>query len=900
MKHKGGNMNKLWILVILLCASLACGYEQGIHLVRPDSEYITQEYTVPEYLSVEDLTFLTCLEDEELSVSSSVMCLDNNNFEDVSVYQWGEENCYIGSFNLEQFDCDNVRIQSEYTKDNENYRLYKDLRLNTFSELLDIILNTQYTDGGWKTNRDTAYGILGLSQFPDLFDYEIGEAVEYLQMERNEEKKCWPDAPCDIPLTMEILYILTHSGIDDARRVVHDARNWIEYRQNYYEQGDKWSVEVTPLDNPLVFVASTGKGSENFSLEEDESQVYSFDVTLNTTLSVASYDPFDAKIMNQHGDVVYTYQGDNLSYSMPGAGWSLHRKGEPCDHLSTAYAANLDLHDPNKREAKRWMFSELKFADTVGFYFKELLPTALWVSAFSNTSSEWMSDYEPYMDRFTYIDGTKEHFERYREETLNWLLFQQNNEGSWGPSNGTVSEKAVPTAISVMALQAFGMNRTFEPIEDAEQWLSENEVNISRNDTTALGSSFYVLRNNARPILTSEPGVVVLDEEKVSFDLFNPTPFDLENLKYNFSESIRDVVRLDEKSTISSYSYRKLNLYKETSSVDEMYGFLNISTEGKMVARVPVIITDFPSINVTPESPVRVFGRSGAIPLEVDKSHHEFICSVDWEQQEISSSNFKIKSSNEKIDITFDMPDSKEALYTGVMECEARGKSYSQDISVYINRYSSYPLTLSPTNIYVNSSKSGFNISVKNNLDVQITPEIEVPDEFFQATGMVTLNPGETKSVNIANLVPSNMNYTTSFDITVSTLGESESLPVVVDIEYMPDDSSIIPLIIVLSFIIVVGGSLGYLVYYYRKPLMKYLNKMDRFKVKQEIEEKLNNLDDLKKEEKVNSVSNMVKILKFQDKKEEEIRETLKKYFTDDEIEEALRKGGLTLGGPQG
>ncbi|MGM5488441.1 MAG: hypothetical protein ACQESG_05820 [Nanobdellota archaeon] len=898
MRCKRGIMRNFFVL-LLLSASLVCAYEQGIHLIRPDSGYIGEDYSLPEYLSVEDLTFLTCLEDENLTVRSSVMCLDSNDFEDVPVYRWGTENCYVGSFNLDQFDCDRVRIQSEYNKNGENYRIYKDLRLNVFSELLDTILSTQFTDGGWKTNRDTAYGILALAQFPKLFAYEITQALDYLEMERNEEQKCWPEAPCDLPRTMEILYILTHSGIDGARRVVHDARNWVEYRQNYYEQADTWKVRVFPFDGKQQFVVNAGGGSENFTVDEGESFVYPFDATLNTTVSLASYDVFEADILNQHGEVVYSFQGDNLSYDLPGACWSLYRKGEPCNYISTSYAANLDLHDPNLREAKRWMFKELTFADTVGFRFDDMRSTALWISAFSNTSDAWVDDYEPYMKRFTYIDSSTEHFDRYREETLNWLLFQQNNEGTWGPNNGTIAEKAVPTVLGVMALQSIGKNRTFEPIEDAEQWLSEHESNISRNDTVALGSSFYVLRNNARPLLTSEPGVIVLDEDRVSFELFNPTPFDFENLRYNLTGKLQDAVKLDEKTTISSYSYRKINLYKETSSVDELYGFLNISNGEEMIASIPVIVTDFPSINVTPASPVRIFGRNGKIPLTVKKSHHEFVCSVEWEQPEISSANFKISSAKESLAVSFDKAESKEALYTGIMECEARGYSYSQKISVYLNRYSSYPITLNPMQVYVNKSKDSFNISIQNNLDVQISPEILVPDEYFQASGMVTLNPGERESVSIANLVPRNMNYTAAFDITVSSLGVSESLPVVVDIEYVPDDSSILPLIITLTFIVLVGGGAGYVIYRYREQLMKYLNKMDRFKLKQEITENLQNLDNLKSEEKINSVVNMVKILRFQDKNDADIREALKKYFTDNEIEEALSKGGLTLGGPE-
>ncbi len=522
-----------------LCADTEDIYEQGIHLVRPDSDYIYDNYSFSEYLSVEDLVFVSCLEEEDVPLQPSVMCIDNNNFEDLEAIKWTKENnCYISYMNLEGFDCDNIRLQAEYSIEGETFRLYKELNVNELSKVLDKIIDTQYSDGGWKTTIDTAYGIWALSRFGDIFHSEIDRALDWLKLERNDELKCWPKAPCHLPLTIEILYLLTLSGFDDAKRAVHDARNWIETMQKFYEQGDKWSVEIEVFREDTNFMLAAVDDEildEDFEMDNKTKKTLYFNAYKNSTLYLISHDNFKAEIKDKNGELVYRYQGSNLSYTIDGACWSANAKGEPCNTETTAYAVNLNLESRNIREAKRWMFSKINYSDVVGLFYGDIndtIETSLFISSMHNMSSSgYLNDYSPYISRYDYMSEPNR-YDAYISDAVDWLLFKQNNEGSWGQLNESVAYKAKYTAYSVLALKDYGYNRTYEPIEDAEAWLSKNEFNISRNDTASLSSAFYVLRNNARPLLASNPGIITIKEKVTQIELINPTTFDLDNLEY--------------------------------------------------------------------------------------------------------------------------------------------------------------------------------------------------------------------------------------------------------------------------------------------------------------------------------------------------------------------------------
>ncbi len=872
-----------FIMLSLVVAAQEPKYEEGIHLLRPDTGYISKDTTFPEYLSVEDIQFLSCTEvDYPLKVS--LLCLNNNNFVDLETYKWTEDqNCYLSGYNLKNFPCKTMLIQSEYTVDDENFRMTKQVSVKKLTKVLDHILENQYNDGGWRESLSTAYGIYALSFYQEIFDYEIEEAMRWLKLNRNDDEKCWPKSPCDKKHTAHILALLTLSNYTDYYRILNDGENYMEKMHNFYEQGDRWTVSVSPLV-PFTTLSIVSYAdeilSENFTLTNSSWTDFYFTTEMGQRLVVVSTENIKARIINQEGDVLIDYQGDNLSYTQPGACWSINRKGEPCDLRTTLYNTVLDLPEERISAAKDYLVSEIENSTLVGKYVgdeSDPIDTALflYVTEDSHSSDDWMP------------------------KIVDWMTYHQNNEGSWG--DGNISEKANPTAFSVISLLNFGYNRSSEQVEDAEAWASENEEDADANATIIQASLFSILKNNARPMVTTDPSVLTVTGPLTTIDVLNPTTFNLREVDYEFSDNLKDILSIEKKSEISSYSYRRLKVTKTGEQTANIYGYLIITNLDREVGKVPVIVSDFPMLNVTVAESQYVFGTKASVSLQATKSSHEFVCQVSWTDSDISTpGSFKISGQSSSFSVTFDKALTKEEVYRGTLECSNGGTSYEFPISVFFTRYSSQPLTIGDSTDVINSTSQDVFITIINNLDQDLRVDVKIDnlEDYFTFDPSITLDPSEERNFTIANIIPDGVNVTGNVGVTFTALEQTKEASFLVDVEYLaPGRFDLIKLIIILTFTTILIGGLGYLAYWKRDDIIKFANKLNVVKLKQKVQEEEKEISEIKEEERDLIIVNLFKIMRFQNKDDKEIRESLIKNFSRKEIIEALERSGNSLQG---
>jgi hypothetical protein len=868
---------------LVLSLSSVFAYEEGIHFIRPEDGYILTDYSFPEFLSVEDITFIACTEDD-LPLKSSLLCLDNNNFVDLDTYKWtDDENCYLSSFNLKGIPCKNLIIQSEYTKDDENYRISKKVRVNKLTKVLDHVLGNQYNDGGWRESISTAYGIWALSYYDEIFDFEIESGMRWLKLNRNDDEKCWPKSPCEMERSANILALLSLANYTDYYRVLNDGENLMEELQNYYIQGNTWKTEVFPLV-PYTTLSLVSYDQEilgeNFTLANNSWTEFSFQAYTDRELLVISDENVKARIINQEGDILVNYQGDNMSYTTPGACWSSNKKGEPCDLRVSLYNTLLKLPDDNIEQAKLWLETVVENSTLVGSYVgdeEDPIDTALFLYLMeeSHASEEWLP------------------------KIVNWVTYNQNNEGSWG--EGNVSEKAVPTALSSLALLKYGYNRSSEQVEDAEEWASENEEDADLNDTITQSALFSILRNNARPLVTSSPLILQIRNTVTEVDLFNPTTFDLKEVDYEFSDNLADILSIEKKSEISAYSYRKLMVTKIGEQTQNTYGHLKITNLGREIGRIPIIVSDFPTLNVSVTESLFVFGTSAKLSLQATKSNHEFICEMSWNSADIKTpGSFKISGPSVEFQIAFDRPATKEEVYKGTLSCKQGEKVFEFPVSTFITRYSSEPLDVGAIDSLVNSTSDNMVVSLRNNLDQDLTVSISFDQlsDMFDFESQVTLNPNENRNITFYNRIPGQINVSGSPTITFSALDRQKTVIADVNVIHIPEkDLDLIKLIVILAFISIVISVGAFFAYKKREEIVRMFNRLNIVKLKEEVKEEEKEIGEMKTEERDMIITNLFRIMRFQNKDDKEIKESLLKNFTRKQIADALEKSGNSLQG---
>lgn len=888
----------VFTLVLLLATALLSSFSIAasiaggeITLIRPESEYIDFSYVPAEYLSIEDLTFKTCIEEDNTQIRTSVLCRDDASFEDLNVYPWKDDssNCFISSYDISQRECGDLLIESEYVKDDEVVKLSQDIKVNRFSTLLDLVSKEQYSDGGWKNATETASGILTLSNYDEIYSDEIALANQWLKKYRDNEFKCWPNEDCTVSETAKILAYLTLAENNDSLRVMHDGLVFLKKWQSYFKEGDKWNLTIRPFEsgntNCIITFDQDHLNDKQFIINENVTAKYQLTAIPNEKLIVICDQNIYANLTTTDNEVPFIYEGDNLSYTIPYACWPIDSKWGTCDPQATAFALLTDLEDERKEGAVKYLESLRK--TTVGDEDYIL-----------NSSNITLTSL------YTYYLGNKSKDYDDAENFVSWLRFKQNNNGSWG--NASFHENIMPTAFSILALLSNKFTRNDEPIQDAEAWINGEELKLSQNKTADYvgwnsteknALAFTVLKNNARPILKAEPMIILIDKNEVEVDLFNPTTFPLENVQYRFSDKLKDLISIkNEREEIPAYTYIKLDIIKEKVETGEVFGDLIIENEGIEIAKIPVMIVNSPKIDIkVKETAMTVFGTKTNLGFNIVKTPHNFDCTLIWDEEDITSkSQFTIAGKSISVDLVFREAERVENTYNGEFICTARNEEFRIPFEVDISRYKVFPFDIMNDNIFMNETDAQKNFTIINNLDESLDFQIKFAkaEKYFNlGSTTITLGPQEKKNISIYQNSPGDVNISRTNTIEVTALDQKKTITFrgILTAKEVKSGSSLIFWMMLLIILCVIGA-LGTLAYNYKDKLAeiemfsfmkKESGKTDKIKMK---------IKKLEERERMTAIFNMIHIMRMLNKEDKEIQERLKKEgFTDKHIKDAFQ-----------
>ncbi|MFT4250309.1 MAG: hypothetical protein ACMXYD_03030 [Candidatus Woesearchaeota archaeon] len=718
----------------LVIATYEENIREGIYLVRPDNEYI-QEETIPTYLENEDLTFFACIEEQDTPLRLSILCEDTNEFADIPAYKWGPQNCYIGSINLEQFDCTQAIARAEYVQAEENLQLQQRIRINAFSKTLDRVVETQFSDGGWQGPLDTAYGLLVISKFPDLFEQRIEQAIQYLTLNRDEEDKCWPATNCQTSTTANILYLLNQAGFENLR-IQHDGHLYLQREQTYFTQNSRWQARITDhtinLNNTVdtSCVYDYNNNIETFSLERNpETTIRELTPMYEQEISIVCTEPVFIHLHNEFNEQLLSYQGTNFTYSIPPPCWTIGNERITCDVRTTLFAVGTSIAANQKSQASNYLASLLVDDRTAGKNLEEN-PTTINNALYAQLISTQ------------------------RQAVIQNLLYYQRNDGSWNNNNtyyphsyfeatqeereripyrvnDSVTHSIVQTGYAIMALE--NDERHEENLRDAQRYVSlaeeETALNLTDEELTdeetvqayeeAVASilsdpkrnamAFYVLKNHARPIIRTTPKILFLDREETTIDLVNPTIFDLENLEYELPNNLQGKLFIEERDFIGAYSFRRIAI-RVLDDTEESFGYLRIKINTNEYLKLPIILDQQPELEITIPEEITIFGASATLPFTIEKSDHEFSCSLEWESEGISSNTpFNVHNTQENLyeyPVRFASTQTENRVYEGTITCESGSVTFITPFATNILRFATRPLQVRPATISITDTEN--------------------------------------------------------------------------------------------------------------------------------------------------------------------------------------------------
>lgn len=865
-------MRYLVLFLLISLQATAINVRGGdIFLVRPDSPYIDSEYVPAEFLSVEDLVFYTCIE-ENLPVKSTVICMDDNSFKDVTVTRWLEkENCYIGTYDLDAKDCRQMIIQSEYEKDDELITVQREIKVNRLSSILDLVTRNQYSDGGWRDAVDTASGIWVLSNYKNIYDDELEMGIDWLKLNRDNEYKCWPKDDCSVRTTAKIMAYLALAGLNDTYRIVHDGIVYLENMQNFYTDEERWNLKISPFESGttscIISYERDLLNEQNFSVEQNSIVNFTISPYPGDELIVLCDQNFKANLTTSIDEEVFIYEGDNMSYITPENCWSSDSKWGDCDMAATLFATVANVSDDSRELSLEYLKKQL---------------------VQERAGEKSIKRKVNYSALYAYVADNK--------NVTSWLRYKQNNDGSWG--NNSDMRNIITTGYSLLGMLASGFNRTDEVIEDAEEWVNDRELDFILNITSEYKAwnsternalAFIVLRNNARPVIKSNPMLVLIDNDAVDVELYNPTTFDLDDITFKFSDNLKDILEIEEQEYIPSYSYVRQTITRKKAETGNIYGYLSVFNGDEELGMVPVTITNFPKIEIeSAKDNFIVFGTSAKIDFKITKTAHRFDCDLAWDDTDISSKEeYTLDSNSLSVDVSFTSAERVEKTYKGTFSCVSGEHSFDVPVDVRVSRYSDFPFEVIPSEIFVNDTNPS-SIIIENRLDETLDVKVELvkASSYFElARTTVAIDPNNKVNISIYNNVPATSNVTESNMIKVTGLEQIREVSFRADITAVPEKRrnpfvmySLLGLLIVL---LAVGG---YFAYKYRdnlKSLLKKGSNIDEVKVR---------IKKLEEKEKQTAIMNMINILRILKQDDVQIRTRLKaENFSDEEIDNALK-----------
>lgn len=738
--------NKSILLILLL-------FFFSLNQVAAEIKVISPEpMSSGKYHASGNLVFISC--GNGLSVQHNIQICGEEQV-GIPIYPW-ENSCFISSIQILDPECNLMYLS--VLDDEGNILDSKTVVLDDSSRYPEIVSSQQGWKGDWNSDPETtAHHIWLLSGLGSQYVDEIENGMEWLKLTRHPTEKCWPAEGCSIEQTAKTLAYLVHSKQNDSRRVIHDAQAWLNSQQNIPGESP-WSVKIT------------SDYDTNCTLSVDDTQ--SFDVEKKKTLSI-DFIPKTGDYVNiscEDRVGIFLYDDlDNLivshpatrdfEYTLPEECWS-QTKWSDCDPAITLYSLLTDLPSENFKKGKNYIDTKLLEDETIGEYLDTINPlthSALYLQ---------------------YIESD--------ENIIDWLIYEQKNQGYWGIESNILQTLQVYEALSNTEFDAKS-----EVLNDAYSWIEKKRPFGGWGDPIIDDLTYLILgTDNDLPIESSPMILILNDSSEISFTLRNPSSHDYYDLRLNASEEIKGMLDQNFSFNLSSGISESLSIPLLERRDGSYYGTLDIIESTlvgqEVLLKIPVIIINPSYVSVDYPASVKVFGDLKNVSFVVNRSSSEYECMINDTTGFFEDSWKKVPRLGTQtylLDLEYTSRDTFDIV--GEIECISSINKISIPLFFEVDQYPGPPFT-SWLDMNKTFSRHDLNIlEIANNLDEDLTVTVLVDDVlFFAEPDYFSISPRETAQIPINSYVPFGQNYSGNFSVHVESLGYTSTH----DVEVIYDD----------------------------------------------------------------------------------------------------------------
>ena len=779
------SISKLLLVFVLVSLSLTYGVladedddqerqsiPDGIYFVRPESADQESVDFKPEFVPAEPVVFFSCMEGSP-RVYNSVYCKnDPSNIVELETHPW-KHSCHISAHNTTDLDCSELIVMAEYEVGDEILRWEEEITVTDVQSIPYILLDTQAEDGGWGDPVSTAWVIWALAEFGEddyqesAFASQVEDGLRWLKENRDPEEKCWPEDDCNIRITAEVLAALNEARLtqrSDWLRIVHDASVWLSLQQNLFDlrnpteddtTEETWTAYLTGVDWTENDEADYTSCLIEYADEYDEMLQVVFDETYEIEFTpvhderftvLCSPNSLPMMIRNNRDELVFNSTTGNVTYRIPGACWNDKEPWQNCDIKTTNFGSTVESLDSVRRNlGSDWLENNLDDSD-IGLHF--------------DTGDRYFDTAWFLYKRFGKGDDTEEdELSELERRIVRWLLFHQNNDGSWGNESIEMNENLEATAMVSLALSEVNNGSYSEFIKDANVWISDNRPSEGWDTVKRDALGFLSFSKSAKPFIIARDGLVTMRRNRIDVELYNPTSFDFNNLEFVLKDGLEDYVELDGIGSLASDYFKFIELKLEENPESSVMGEISILNDGYEIGRIPVLIQQVPEIDILPDRrEYPIYNAQGDIVFDIDKTEGVSLdCRLRWDDPAVTSRERFSISGQERIttEIILSEVRNQRKEYSGHFECVHDGMNMTMPFTIETVQFEDVPFTVDPKSLNITSTEEGMTFTIYNNVDIEIMveSEFEVEDPYMMISNpQVQIDPLDRAEVTITPL----------------------------------------------------------------------------------------------------------------------------------------------------
>ncbi|MFT4312100.1 MAG: hypothetical protein ACMXYF_02625 [Candidatus Woesearchaeota archaeon] len=821
-------------------------------------------------LQPQDLAYYSCVRSGQEFDSTQFVCLDDYRTVDVQA-QWWNESCYYSIINLQDIACNSGLIESFYVENNRLEKTTLPVQINKVLLTPKDVIAQQRWDGGWGTARDTAVALWALHDVSHHYQDEIEEGKLWLKNNRDDLTKCWsrlPNGGCDYTDTALTLGILRLSQITDEHRIISDGQVFLSSIQNYIEE-NSWKMQIRAIDDATCTVYyQNSRIVDNVTIEQNEQRRVDFTADYSNVFNVTCSQRVDFSLYDHRNIERFSHRlpedgrralgfsdsydfADNATYNLiriPPPCWSTGSVFEDgCSVQLTTYAAALNIDDQRRNAAKEYLLATAANDSIIGRY----LPTS-------------MPEFDTMYYLLTIADDPD-------DQLLSWVLFNQNNDGSFG--RGSEYERILSTSMAIDALSKKEFDQKNETLRDAAHYISKKYAFEPFESVQANAATFRSLYQNRRPLLKIVDPQIFDISSSTTVLVHNPTNIDIMDIRLYTTGQ----VRAQGPETIFANQTVEVQLSPNATQAGDFASTVTIEGNPQGFSRqnlttIHARIQSQPQLVIVPvEQTIHVYEQESQIQLQVREINGEFTCDIEWSSNQFESQEQVTLRSTGVTTIPFTTSIDTDEVSSVLVEllCQTPLDPIEESLSFTILTHTSDPFFIDIDSITHTRYTRHSTIPITNLLNSPITVDVEaMPIEpLLEFDSQISLDPGQTKNVRINHLFTREENVTIISTLTFSANGREHDVEILINFD--ASTRSFTWLIILILIIVIVGG-IGTGVYYFKDslslPTIKGLS-LSSFSGK-----KTSAIDGKYKKNMIEIVS----VMKRLDKTDDEIQEKLK------------------------